>query len=153
MILMKHTATWRDKKKKIMKIKRSLTTCALESLSPVHWKVQVEPQFRLCRRERDISGKGTASPAQRSKKYSIRSFFTLGPTQTKKENVPKCYFTWWFVKAVLDFLFFLGGCLFAKFSWARSISEKSSFVSICKLYFPLHFAFMCVIILRLLAVI
>ena len=118
-------------------------TCVLESFSPVHWKVQVEPQFRLCRRERDISGKGTASPIQRSKKYSIRSFFTLGSTQTKKENVPKCYFTWWFVKAVLDFLFFLGGCLFAKFSWARSISEKSSFVLICKLYFPLHFAFMC----------
>ena len=46
------------------------------SLSPVHWKVQVEPQFRLCRRERDISGKGTASPAQRSKKYSI--IFHLG---------------------------------------------------------------------------
>ena len=51
-----------------------------------------------------------------------------------------------------NFLFFLGGCLFAKFSWARSISEKSSFVLICKLYFPC-ILLLCVIILRLLAVI
>ena len=33
--------------------------------------------------------------------------------------------TWWLVKAVLDFLFFFGGCLFAKFNWARSRSEST----------------------------
>ena len=43
-------------------------------ISPVHWKVQVEPQFHLCRPERDISDKGTASPAQISAGNTYLSF-------------------------------------------------------------------------------
>ena len=30
----------------------------------MHWKVLVEPRFRLCRLAKDISDRGTASPAQ-----------------------------------------------------------------------------------------
>ena len=51
--------------------------------------------------------------------------------------------TWWLVKAVLDFLFFFGGCLFAKFNWARSRSE-SIFVILFHFY-----AFIYVTILAL----
>ena len=50
-----------------------------------------------------------------------------------------CFFilcTWWLVKAVLDFLFFFGGCLLAKFNWARSISETHVLQFVfCILYF------------------
>ena len=120
------------KRKKIMKIKRSLTTCA------VHWKVS-----HLCigksKLSRNFISVGRREiflikePLLQLKYlreihiYLSNTFFILYFVLSFVGYLFFILITWWLVKAVRDFLFFFGGCLFAKFNWARSISETCLF--------------------------
>ena len=97
------------------------------SLSPVHWKVQVEPQFRLCRRERDISGKGTASPAQRSKNIQYSIFNILQLKDLK--NIQSGHFSPWVLLRLRNKMY--QSVILPDGSWRRFLTFSSSWAAAC----------------------